>query len=243
MRRTVLLCAAALAIGPLSACGGEVPKAAGTPSPPSITSPASALESPAVSSPEATTSSSPAAEGAAPPAQEATTAEPKSTKDKPKPAAKPLKCSQLDGAEVGSATVPFNGYPDSIPLTEGRWAGEDGAEAELQEPCGTGDLDGDGAADALRALKLTADGTGRFSYLVFWRNAGGSPVYRTLADLGDRNPIASISVSGGKATVVYYTRTPDVGMAALNIKRTATYKVSGSKLSELSHNDVPYAGG
>ena len=242
MRRTILLCAAALAAGTLSACGGEDPKAAGTPVPPPITSAASAPESPAGSSPGATLSSSPGAQGAAPSAPGATTANPKSTKAKPKPAAKPLKCSQLDGAQVGSATVPFNGYPDYIPLTEGRWAGEDGAEVELQEPCAVGDLDGDGAADALRALKLTANGTGRFSFLVFWRNAGGSPVYRTLSDLGDRNPIASISVSGGKATVVYYTRTPDVGMAVLNIKRTAIYKVSGSKLTELSHKDVPYAG-
>ncbi len=155
------------------------------------------------------------------------------------PAVAPLKCSQLKSAEVGSKTVSYNGYHDSIPLGGlGLWSGEDGNTVTLEKPCGIGDLDGDGAADAVGVVSLTSGGTGDFYTLVVWHNDHGNPVCVAVADLGDRNPVGTIQIANGKATVVYYTRTDDAPMAEINIQRTAVYTLSGSHFTEQSHTDV-----
>jgi hypothetical protein len=154
-----------------------------------------------------------------------------------KPAA--LTCTQLKNAHLGSASVKFNGYADYIPLLDGIWNGEDGASVSFGE-CGIGDLDGDGAADGVGSIKLTTGGTGQFYSLAVWRNVSGAPVFAALKDMGDRNPIEKITISGGKATVVYLTRTDDVPLAGLNVRRTAVFKLSGATLVELSHTDAPY---
>ncbi|MFI0792696.1 hypothetical protein ACH4OY_08355 [Micromonospora rubida] len=161
----------------------------------------------------------------------------------PKPAPKKvpaLTCKQLAGAHVGSTKVPYQGYADYLPLSEGVWSGEDGATVALQKPCGIGDLDGDGAADAVGAVTLNSGGSGTFHTLVVWRNTDGEPVYRSLAELDDRTPVVSITVSGGKAKVVWLTRSADRSMAELDIRRTSYYQLSGSTFTEVSHTDAPY---
>ncbi|MFJ6195967.1 hypothetical protein [Micromonospora sp. NPDC092111] len=152
----------------------------------------------------------------------------------------PLTCAHLAGAKVGNSKVKYQGYPDYLPLTAGQWSGEDGATVTLQKECGIGDLDGDGAEDAVGAVALNAGGSGTFYTLAAWRNSGGTPVFRALSDLGDRTPVVSIRVAGRKATVVWLTRSPGRGMAELDIKRTSVYKLSGNTLTELSHTDAPY---
>jgi hypothetical protein len=162
-----------------------------------------------------------------------------------KPAVPALTCNQLKGAQVGSTTVSYNGYHDSIPLGDGMWSGEDGNTVTLAKPCGIGDLDGDGAKDAVGAVVLTSGGTGEFWTLVVWHNDHGNPVCVAVADFADgndRTPVQSISISGGETTVVYLTRTPDAPMAQLNIKRTATYKLVGGHFEETGHLDVTYSG-
>lgn len=156
-------------------------------------------------------------------------------------AAPALTCGQLKHASVGSQTVSYNGYHDSIPLGDGVWSGEDGATVTLQPPCGIGDLDGDGAGDAVGVVALTTGGTGDFSTLVVWRDAGGEPDFVALADLGDRNPVVSITVAAQKATVVYLTRTDGTPMATVNLKRTAVYHLVGAHFTEISHTDTPYS--
>jgi hypothetical protein len=157
------------------------------------------------------------------------------------PAVAPLKCAQLKTALVGSTSIAYQGYHDSIPLSGGTWNGEDGNTVTLETPCAIGDLDGDGAADAVGVVVLSSGGTGQFYTLVVWRDAHGSPVFTALADLDDRNPVQSIAIAHGKATVVYLTRTADAPMAEVNLKRTAVYKLSGHHFTELSHTDVPYS--
>jgi hypothetical protein len=160
----------------------------------------------------------------------------------PPPAGPALTCAQLKHAYVGSTTISYNGYHDSIPLGDGRWSGEDGATVTLQKPCGIGDLTGDGAKDAVGVVSLTTGGTGNFYTLVVWRNSAGEPECAAVADLGDRNPVLSISISAQKATVVYLTRTDSSPMAVVNVKRTAVYHLVGSHFTEVSHTDVPYSG-
>ncbi|MGC1214531.1 MAG: hypothetical protein WA890_25130 [Micromonospora sp.] len=230
MRRTLPVLATLALVAPLTACGGDsgtVASAVTTVTPPAGTPTASA---PAAIAPSAT----PTATLVVKPAT--TTAAPKPAVEKV-PA---LTCTQLRGAHLGSAKVPFNGYPDYIPLLDGIWSGEDGATVELQKPCGIGDLDGDGAADAVGTVLLRTGGVGMFWNVVVWHNSAGKPGYRTLVDLGDRNPVTSISVSGQKATVVWLTRSDGTSMAELNIKRTTVYKLSGTALIEIGRTDAPY---
>jgi hypothetical protein len=179
--------------------------------------------------------------GSTPSAAPPSTPGPVATTSKP-PAVPALTCAQLRNAQVGSTTISYNGYHDSIPLGDGRWAGEDGATVLLQSPCGIGDLNGDGAKDAVGVVALSTGGTGNFYTLVVWRNAGGQPVCAAVADLGDRNPVVSISIAGQKATVVYLTRTDGTPMAAVNLKRTAIYTLSNGRFAEVSHADVAYSG-
>lgn len=156
-----------------------------------------------------------------------------------KPATKALTCDQLRNAKLGSPTVKYNGYNDYIPLADGIWSGEDGVNVSLRE-CGLGDLDGDGAADGLASIVMNSGGTGQFYSLAYWRNVSGQPVFTALLDLDDRTPVEKITISGNRATVVILTRTPDLPAAAVNLRRTAIYKVSGAKLVEVSHTDTAY---
>lgn len=211
MRSRLVAVAAVLA---LAGCGGS-----GGTGPEAPTTPGSEVLGSAAGTPSA-----------APPAATPTTA---------KPAVKALTCTQLKNAHLGSPSVKYNGYPDYIPLADGIWSGEDGANVELRE-CGIGDLNNDGAADGLASIVLSTGGTGHFYSLAYWRNDAGNPVFAALKDLDDRTPVEKITISGNVATVVWLTRTPDLPAAAVNIRRTSKFKVSGTTLTEISHTDAPY---
>ena len=156
----------------------------------------------------------------------------------PSAPAKPLTCAQIKFGEVGSTTISYNGYHDSIPLGGGVWSGEDGNTVTLADQCGIGDLTGDGAKDAVGVVALSSGGTGTFSTLVVWKNVNHSPKFWALSDLDDRTPVISIAIAGQVATVKYCTRTPDAPMAEVNITRTATYKLTNHSFTETGHSDV-----
>jgi hypothetical protein len=184
--------------------------------------------------PQIVAASSPAT---SPSAATTPTPTPTVTKTTPPPA-KALTCAQTKFAEVGSATISYNGYHDSIPLGGGLWSGEDGNTVTLQSQCGIGDLTGDGAKDALGVVMLNGGGTGQFYTLVVWKNVSHSPKFWALKDIGDRNPVIAIGIAGQIATVQYCTRQDSSPMAVLDITRTATFKLSGHTLSETGHSDV-----
>ena len=141
---------------------------------------------------------------------------------------------------MGSPTISYNGYHDSIPLGGGVWSGEDGTTVTLQTPCAIGDLDGDGAAEAVGVVARPAAAPASSTRSWSGTTSSGKPVFTALADLSDRNPVQSITIAGGKATVVYLTRTSDAPMAEVNIKRTAVFTLSGHTFAEQSHSDQPY---
>lgn len=235
MRRTLLPLTALALVAALVACGPKSDKGASAEKTPQVeTSLGAGESSPGIAPSSSPTATAPASTA---PAKARTTA-PSTTAPVKRVAA--LSCGQLGSAYLGSNTAKFNGYADPIPLLEGRWAGEDGVTVILQSACGIGDLTGDGAADALRALMLDGGGTGKFFSIVLWRNVNGKPAYVNLATLGDRTPIQNITISGQRATVVYLTRSDSAPMAELSIRRTAVYKLSGGSLVEVSHTDAPY---
>jgi len=205
----------------LGACGTSRVRSQGTLSTPSAVAATSPAASPSTGAPTS-------------PAATPTTAAPTKTAAP----AKALTCDQIKWAEVGSKTISYNGYHDSIPLGGGLFSGEDGSVVTLQKPCGIGDLTGDGAKDAVGVIMLTTGGTGQFYTLVVWKNVSHKPDFWALADIGDRNPVLSVSVSDLITTVQYCTRTDDQPMAVLNLTRTATYKLSEHSFKEVGHTDV-----
>lgn len=156
-----------------------------------------------------------------------------------------LTCGQLQNAnlQTDALELPDAAPPGPIRLTNGRWEAG-GVLIELQSACGIGDVTGDPAADAVGAIKVTGDGTGRFYTLVTWRNDGGTPVPVAAAALGDRTPVVSVDIpsAGGlrQATVVYRTRGAGDPSAIVTITRTAVYEVTPPTMTELHHSDAPY---
>ncbi|MEV4464191.1 hypothetical protein AB0J51_11240 [Micromonospora echinofusca] len=156
----------------------------------------------------------------------------------PRPTGDRLSCLELRNTRVGSRKIRYRGYAAPIRLADGRWSDPDGTTVELQRPCAVGDLDGDGAGDAVGVVVLDGGGTGRFFTLAAWRNVKGEPDFQAQVDLGDRTPVESVSVRDGRATVVYLTRPADGPMAELSIRRTAVYQLRGTTLAELRHTDA-----
>ncbi|SCG57504.1 hypothetical protein GA0070614_2774 [Micromonospora coxensis] len=66
-------------------------------------------------------------------------------------------------------------------------------------------------------------------------------MFRALADLGDRTPLERISVTDGKATAVWLTRSAGRSLAEVDVRRTSVYRLSGTTLVEVGHTDQPYA--
>ncbi|MGW0119752.1 hypothetical protein [Streptomyces sp. NPDC003327] len=154
-----------------------------------------------------------------------------------------LTCEQLRNAELQNAGLRLPDAPEgTIRLSDGRWEG-DGLLIELQPQCAIGDLTGDASPDAVAAVKVTTEGTGRFYGLVTWRNDGGTPVPAAAAALGDRTPVESVTVAAAparRATVVYLTRHDTDPTAVVTIRRTAVHRVVEPAMVELSHSDAPY---
>ncbi|WP_158273828.1 hypothetical protein [Micromonospora sp. RP3T] len=234
MRRTLPIVVALTLLGFSTGCAGDsgpVSTATTTVTAPAA-APAGEVTPDATSSAPTADSPTSAASAPAKPASEPQPAPPKAV-----PA---LTCGQVTGADLGSPKAPFYDHTDHIPLLDGIWNGEDGTGVALQKPCAIGDLDGDKAADAARAVVVRTGGTGQFWSVVFWHNAAGKPAYRTVVDLGDRTPVTSIGIAGQKATVVWLTRSDDASMAELDTRRTTVYRLSGVTVTELSHTDTPY---
>lgn len=149
----------------------------------------------------------------------------------------PLTCAQLQDAELGNVEHPYNGHSTPIRLAGGTWAG-DGMVVRLQS-CAVGDLTGDDAADAVGVVLMDGGGTGKFWQLVFFGNIDARPHYVSTIDVGDRTPVETVSISGRRLTVVHLMRPEDPSSTASIIRRTATYRLSGSLLVETGHTDVP----
>lgn len=151
-----------------------------------------------------------------------------------------LTCDQLLDASVGAVAFPLADFGGAglIQLSGGRYTAPEGTVIELLPACATGDLNGDGAVDAVAAVRIDPEGTATLYTLVAWlATDSGAPALAGSEGLGDRNPVQSISIADGIVTVVYFTRTADVPLAGLNVRRTATYEFTEPGLGELSHSD------
>ena len=108
--------------------------------------------------------------------------------------------------QIRSATFYGVGEESTITLRDGRWEGApfaaDGASRPSANLVGdfqlTGDVDGDGALDAVVLLASRIGGTGENVYLALVQRGGGVTLNTATALIGDRTQVRSGAILGRK---------------------------------------------
>lgn len=133
---------------------------------------------------------------------------------------------QTEMVPSGVATLADGHYQEYNPDLRGNTA------FELLEPVGFGDVNGDGAYDALvRLLIHTEATTGRFSVLYVMLNQGGTPAQAASVWLGDRIILNAITVDAdGLITVDMIVSGPNDGACCPNTPEIRKYRLEGSEL-------------
>jgi heat shock protein HslJ len=98
----------------------------------------------------------------------------------------------------------------------------------------SGDLNGDGAEDAVVTLVVNPGGSGTFTYLVSVLNEKGTAKPGTPVLLGDRIIVQSIAIQADNVIVTLLTRKADEPMSAEpKIVITRNFKLQGDQLNEI----------
>ncbi|GAA2511469.1 hypothetical protein Ahu01nite_067210 [Winogradskya humida] len=149
-------------------------------------------------------------------------------------------CSAVSTAKVSGSEAPYGDHPQGLQLSGGVWS-SGGERLAVQRPCTTGTLENlDGTATVATLMWSTEGTTGRWWALVLC-GPGKTGTQCSVQDvLDDREPIQSVTITGGDAVVVYLTRTEDVPAAGVNIRRTAIYHYHVNGLAQTSFHDEPY---
>ncbi len=100
----------------------------------------------------------------------------------------------------------------------------------LMEPMASGDLDGDGMADAAVILSTNTGGTGAFRDLHAVLNRDGQPVHAAAIPLGDRVQIKTLTIQHGAIVVDMLTHGPKDGLCCPTMAVVHTYRLEGNSL-------------
>jgi hypothetical protein len=100
----------------------------------------------------------------------------------------------------------------------------------LRDQYATGDLNGDGVADAAVVLAGNSGGSGVFVTLEAVVNDGGKPKHVASADLGDRTVIKSVSIADGIIVMDLTTHSPTDPMCCPTQNETDRFKLQGAQL-------------
>lgn len=142
--------------------------------------------------------------------------------------------------ELAGAT--YTGIEDQGPVTlsAGKWEGlpliEGGASVPalwLSEGFRlTGDLDQDGADEAVVHLTYSSGGTGNFGYLAVMDREDGDIVQKAIGMVGDRVQIRGARIDGGSIVLDVLQAGPDDGMCCPRQLATRTFGIQSGKLVE-----------
>ena len=120
-----------------------------------------------------------------------------------------------------------------VPLAKGTWTDAAGGSSFTLLPIhAIGDLDADGAADAIAILVEATGGTGSFYYMFAIMNRDGTPVQIGEPEwLGDRTVIQGLSIDRkGVVTIRMVTHKDDDPSCCPTLKIEDRYRVEGGKL-------------
>jgi len=148
---------------------------------------------------------------------------------------------------VALANAAYQGITNApITLIDGEWHGEPFVdESASRLSVGlipdfrlTGDLDGNGAEEAVVLLWTNSGGSGTFDYLaVVGRDRTGKPVNLATAVLGDRVKIRAARIDAGKIIIDVVQDGPDDAACCPGQKVRRTFALGHDALIEVSHED------
>ena len=146
---------------------------------------------------------------------------------------------------VKNGTYKLLAYEKTVILRDGTFEGipaPDTASALrvsiYKDKVAYGDLDGDGAEDAAVIITSTGGGSGNFRELAVLKNDNGAPKHIAGGILGDRVIINSVVIGGGVITIDMVVQGPNDGLCCPTLKKLKKFKLSGSKLIEMSDIDT-----
>lgn len=149
-------------------------------------------------------------------------------------------------AELAAAT--YQGFDESpLTLTDGHWEGEPADEGAASVPRVdlapgfrvTGDLDGDGDAEAVALLYYNFGGSGVFSYLaVLARDPQGGVDNLATTEIGDRIQLRTAVIDAGTLTIETVETGPDDGACCPGQMRRRMFALEDSQLVERSNQDL-----
>lgn len=143
-------------------------------------------------------------------------------------------------ADLAGAT--YRGIEDQGPvtLTSGKWEGPPLMEGDASVPAVwlsesfhlTGDLDQDGADEAIAHLTYSSGGTGNFGYLAVMGRKDGEIVQKAIGPVGDRVRIREAHIAGRSVVLDVLQAGPDDGMCCPTELATRTLSIENGKLVE-----------
>lgn len=135
----------------------------------------------------------------------------------------PIELASTGKAQLQDGVFEEPAAPDSATKTK-IWLGDVQA---------LGDVNGDGAEDALVTLVVDPGGSGTFTYLALVVNEDGTAKPLAAVLLGDRVVVKSLALESGNVVVSLLTRTPDEPMSAEpTVEVTRLFKLLGDRLVE-----------
>jgi len=145
-------------------------------------------------------------------------------------------------AELRQAT--YVGIEGEAPITlvDGKWEGQPYVEGGASVPALwlnedfhlTGDLDGDGADEAVAYLDYSSGGTGQFGYLAAMSRQGGAVVQKGIGLIGDRAQIRDARIDGTRIVLDVLQAGPDDGMCCPSQLATRIFALEGAAIVEVS---------
>jgi hypothetical protein len=142
--------------------------------------------------------------------------------------------------ELAGAT--YTGIEDQGPVTlsAGKWEGPPLIEGGASVPALwlsegfhlTGDLDQDGADEALVHLTYSSGGTGNFGYLAIMGRVGGEIMQKAIGLVGDRVQIRAARIDGGFVVLDVLQAGSDDGMCCPRQLATRAFGIQSGKLVE-----------
>ncbi len=146
----------------------------------------------------------------------------------------PLTREQLMNA--GYRTAFYPGETRLITLTDGKYQSSndptspDFASVTMGEVIAFGDLDGDGAMDAVVTLAENYGGTGIFVSLAAVLNRGGLPEHVASAMIDDRPKIDALTIENGRIYMEGVIHGIQDAMCCPTLKVTQSFQLSGNAL-------------
>jgi heat shock protein HslJ len=131
-------------------------------------------------------------------------------------------------------------YDDPVTLTEGRYEGEPFAEGDASRPIVEyisqlyGDLDGDGAEDAVVFLVENSGGTGNFVYAAAQLNQNGAAVDAGAVWIEDRIQVKSAAIENGQVMLEVTAAGPGDAACCKRHKTNKVYALQNGKLAEIA---------